>query len=116
MRTHAMAATIVAGGLSLACSTSSTGGADASAAYDSGMDSASSSDSAIGEGGASTLCASTGGTVSSSSCCQAAGDFPDSCKVGACGCAPASSHTVKTCVCPTGKCFDTALGCKTMGS
>lgn len=50
-------------------------------------------------------CTGSGGTVSTSSCCQSASDFPNSCAIGACGCAPANSHEVKTCACPAGMCF-----------
>jgi hypothetical protein len=34
------------------------------------------------------------------------GDFPNMCTTGPCGCAPSSSHDVKICQCPGGKCFD----------
>ena len=57
------------------------------------------------------LCTSSGGQITSTSCCTNQGDFPDSCLVGACGCSPASSHTVATCTCPTGSCFSTNTGC-----
>jgi hypothetical protein len=53
-------------------------------------------------------CVASGGTVGSASCCRSVGDFPNSCQVGACGCAPASSHAVRTCRCPEGSCFDGA--------
>jgi hypothetical protein len=51
-------------------------------------------------------CISSGGTVKTSSCCQSAGDFPNTCLIGACGCAPNYSHNVKVCDCGTGKCWD----------
>lgn len=51
-------------------------------------------------------CLDSGGAIETSSCCQSASDFPNSCIIGACGCAPASSHQVKTCNCGAGKCFD----------
>ena len=51
-------------------------------------------------------CTNSGGTVTTTSCCLSASDFPSSCVVGACGCAPADSHDVKTCNCGAGKCFD----------
>jgi len=51
-------------------------------------------------------CLNSGGTLGSSVCCASAGDFPNSCAIGACGCAPANSHPVKTCECGEGKCFD----------
>ncbi len=55
---------------------------------------------------AEQACKSSGGTVSSAMCCQSSGDFPNSCLIGACGCAPSYSHSVKTCDCGEGKCFD----------
>lgn len=62
--------------------------------------------SAGGENGKQKACLDSGGTVEAGTCCQSAGDFPNSCLIGACGCAPASSHQVKTCNCGAGKCFD----------
>jgi len=59
----------------------------------------------------STLCTSTGGTVATSSCCTSL-DFPNNCTIGACSCPPTDSHSVKTCSCPTNKCFDASVGCK----
>lgn len=59
-----------------------------------------------GNGQAATTCVASGGTVATSSCCLTAGNFPNTCQVGACSCAPASSHAVQTCSCPTGTCFD----------
>jgi hypothetical protein len=53
-------------------------------------------------------CAASGGRVESASCCGSVGDFPDTCRVGACGCAPSGSHTVRVCRCPEGTCFDGA--------
>lgn len=50
-------------------------------------------------------CVDSGGTVTTASCCQSADDFPDSCAIGACGCAPQYSHPVKFCGCGGGKCF-----------
>ena len=61
------------------------------------------------------LCTSTGGQINSTLCCTSAGDFPDSCLVGACGCAPTNSHTVATCTCPTGSCFSSKTGCGPRG-
>lgn len=58
-------------------------------------------------------CAESGGTVGESLCCQSAGDFPNNCLIGACGCAPAYSHTIKVCNCAAGKCWD-GTTCKTM--
>jgi len=51
-------------------------------------------------------CMNSGGTIKTSLCCKSASDFPNSCLIGACGCAPGSSHEVKICDCPEGKCFD----------
>jgi hypothetical protein len=79
-----------------------------------------------GAGGSSTsdaganlaeLCSTTGGTISSQSCCasDSISDFPDSCAVGACSCSPTSSKMVNTCACKAGTCFDHALGCRPRG-
>lgn len=62
--------------------------------------------SAGGENGKQKACLDSGGTVGTGTCCQSASDFPNSCLIGACGCAPTSSHQVKTCNCGAGKCFD----------
>lgn len=51
-------------------------------------------------------CTNSGGTVKTSSCCLSTSDFPNICLVGACGCAVADSHDVKTCDCGQDKCFD----------
>lgn len=51
-------------------------------------------------------CISSGGTVATSLCCQSVGDFPNTCGIGPCGCAPANSHEVNICDCGAGKCFD----------
>jgi len=57
-------------------------------------------------------CRATGGKVVESSCCQATNDFPSMCHgVGACGCAPANSHMIKTCACTGQGCFLADLGC-----
>ncbi|XOB41911.1 MAG: hypothetical protein ACKKMS_00755 [Candidatus Nealsonbacteria bacterium] len=56
--------------------------------------------------GLEQACINSGGTVSTGLCCLSVGDFPDTCVVGACGCAPASSHEVKICDCGKGKCFN----------
>ncbi len=53
----------------------------------------------------------TGGTIDTGLCCMSVGDFPNRCSVGACSCAPASSHTVRVCACPSGMCFNPATGC-----
>ena len=51
-------------------------------------------------------CLASGGTVSTKSCCASAPEFPDTCHLGACGCAPASSREVAFCECGDGTCFD----------
>ena len=55
-------------------------------------------------------CLTSGGTVTSAMCCAATNDFPDTCAIGACGCAPAASHEVRACDCGAGSCFD-GSGC-----
>jgi hypothetical protein len=65
-----------------------------------------------GSGDPAALCASTGGSIGNASCCGAVGDFPDMTGVGACGCAPNNSHTVKICDCPAGKRFSATAGCQ----
>jgi len=54
----------------------------------------------------SERCTRSGGTVGTASCCGLVGDFPSTCLLGACGCAPGSSHEVQACQCPPGQCFD----------
>jgi len=51
-------------------------------------------------------CIASGGTVATSTCCLATSDFPDTCSVGACGCAPQNSHEVKICNCGPDRCFN----------
>jgi hypothetical protein len=51
-------------------------------------------------------CLATGGTVTAAMCCLSTGDFPDTCAIGACGCAPSASHEVRVCDCGAGSCFD----------
>ena len=51
-------------------------------------------------------CTDSGGTVGTASCCKSAADFPNNCLIGACGCSLENSHSVKTCECLEGKCFD----------
>ncbi len=55
-------------------------------------------------------CVISGGTIGTSLCCTSATDFPNSCLIGACGCAAVNSHEVKICDCGEGKCFD-GSGC-----
>jgi hypothetical protein len=65
-----------------------------------------------GGGGPADLCISTGGTVSTASCCQATGDYPNTCSTGPCSCAPQYSHDVVSCACLGNQCFDPAVGCQ----
>lgn len=51
-------------------------------------------------------CLDAGGTVTTSLCCKTMGDFPNTCLVGSCACAPENSHEVKSCYCGENKCFD----------
>jgi hypothetical protein len=51
-------------------------------------------------------CRLSGGKVTTAMCCESTGDFPDNCAVGACGCAPESSHEVRICDCGEGRCFN----------
>jgi hypothetical protein len=60
---------------------------------------------------ASRLCTRTGGSVQSSYCCMTSHAFPNTCSVGACGCAPEHSKLSPYCVCAEGLCFDEAVGC-----
>ena len=51
-------------------------------------------------------CLDSGGTLTTGLCCQSTDDFPDTCAIGACGCAPDFSHTVRLCDCGPAACFD----------
>ena len=57
------------------------------------------------------LCNNTGGKAVTATCCASTEDFPNTCAIGACGCAPASSHEVQSCECPSGQCFLPGTGC-----
>jgi hypothetical protein len=50
-------------------------------------------------------CLAAGGTIRTATCCAGAGDFPNLCGIGACGCAGEHSRPTRICVCPSG-CFD----------
>ena len=50
-------------------------------------------------------CLGSGGTVTTATCCASAGDFPDTCAIGACGCPSDASHEVRLCTCANG-CFN----------
>jgi hypothetical protein len=58
------------------------------------------------DGSAKDGCLATGGTVGHALCCAGQPDFPNTCAVGACGCAPSASNNVQVCTCPAGKCFN----------
>ncbi len=58
-----------------------------------------------------TLCTSTGGSVVTAKCCSASSDFPDTCGVGGCSCAPAYLKDIQKCECGAGKCFSAGTGC-----
>jgi hypothetical protein len=60
----------------------------------------------VAGGAQDTGCVESGGAVSTANCCQSSSDFPNTCMVGARGCAPEYSHEVSVCVCPDGMCFD----------
>lgn len=62
--------------------------------------------SASVQNGKQKACLDSGGTVATATCCGQTQDFPNNCAIGACGCAPASSHQIKICNCGEGKCFD----------
>jgi hypothetical protein len=51
-------------------------------------------------------CLTSGGTVTTATCCASTADFPDTCAIGACGCPPTASHDVRVCHCGTGSCFN----------
>jgi hypothetical protein len=71
---------------------------------DAGTDAAMANDA--GASGPAASCVASGGTVGMQLCCGATPDFPNTCSIGACGCAPSSSHQVSVCNCPSGTCFD----------
>lgn len=57
------------------------------------------------------LCIASGGQLSSAVCCASTQGFPNQCAIGACGCAPQSSHEIPVCRCPAGSCFLPEEGC-----
>lgn len=62
-------------------------------------------------------CLDSGGTVSTGLCCSTAPDFPDTCRIGSCGCSPSSSRQVQLCECGENACFDRkTLSCVTDGA
>ena len=56
-------------------------------------------------------CLASGGALSTAMCCLNAGDFPDTCSIGACSCAPVNSHEVRVCVCGESRCWDGSTCC-----
>jgi hypothetical protein len=101
-----------AGGTSMGTGGAGIAGQIGRDASEAGVDSLASTDTvALAE-----LCLSTGGQPKSMACCGSNGDFPDMCLDGACGCAPAYSHIVTVCSCPTGACFSLTAGCGSMGT
>jgi hypothetical protein len=61
-------------------------------------------------------CLASGGRVSEAVCCLSVKDYPGTCVIGACGCSAENSHAVKTCTCPTGKCFNGTACVASIGS
>lgn len=92
--------------------TDAGGTADAGTADAGTGDAGAAQDAAAADGGAAARCVASGGTVGTALCCASAGDFPNLCLTGPCGCAPASSHSVMVCTCPGAMCFD-ATACTT---
>lgn len=61
---------------------------------------------AAGEKTKDQACLNSGGSIETGICCKSTSDFPNSCLIGGCGCAPANSREIKICNCGAGKCFD----------
>ena len=59
-----------------------------------------------GGGGDASGCTGSGGQVGTATCCAGTSDFPNTCAVGACSCAPSASHEVKVCACARTDCFN----------
>ena len=51
-------------------------------------------------------CILSGGAVETASCCETVDDFPNTCLVGPCACAPEDSHELNVCDCGEGRCFN----------
>jgi hypothetical protein len=51
-------------------------------------------------------CTESGGNITTGWCCKSAGNFPNLCGIGACGCSPENRHEVRLCNCGEGKCFN----------
>ena len=58
------------------------------------------------EGQCLYVCEAEGGEVTTGLCCESVDNFPNTCLIGACGCAPEYSHEVLICLCPAGLCWD----------
>jgi len=91
---------------------------DSALSLDGGIDLAVSSDTSVASdvGGLDAadpnqLCVATGGKVETALCCMSSAAFPNSCLVGACGCAPDFSQPVAVCSCPMNGCFVPSRGC-----
>ncbi len=56
--------------------------------------------------GPAASCLASGGSLSMSLCCASVADYPNTCGIGACSCAPSSSKMVAVCNCPATKCFN----------
>jgi hypothetical protein len=51
-------------------------------------------------------CTDSGGKIRTAWCCKSAGNFPNTCSIGACGCSIENSHKMRVCECGKGRCFD----------
>ncbi len=51
-------------------------------------------------------CFESGGVPKTVLCCLSVSYFPNTCLIGACGCAPENSHEIQICDCGPDKCFD----------
>ena len=92
-----------------ASETSTDAGPDSNASEtstDAGPEGSISGDGSGTDGGLASACVASGGSLTAKACCDSSGDFPSTCLVGACGCAPANSHTVQLCDCGSGMCWN----------
>jgi len=55
---------------------------------------------------AESNCLSSGGSIGTENCCLSTNNFPNTCTIGACACSENYSHSIQTCNCPPGTCFD----------
>lgn len=53
-----------------------------------------------------TECIESGGIIVTDSCCQDAGNFPNTCREGTCDCNDRESVATQLCICEEGKCFN----------